>query len=176
MGVSRGSGPPGNGRPGPVFDTAMRRLVEADPARACRLIGVPVLRVIRTQGGNRTRELMEFAQVLATIRLDTPTIEEIVKEAGMTVESIAGLFRETEFGQLLVNEGRTEGRNEGRTEGRTEGREALLTALLRDRFGDQPGLAAAAHRLAGWPDAAVALHAVTAAADLDDLPAEPPTT
>lgn len=127
------------------------------------------LRLIHERGGQRSRELLEFAAVLATIRLDRHTINKIVKEIGMTVESIAAEFYDTEFGQELVRMGRVEGRNEARVEARVE----MLTALLTERFGDHPDLPATARRLADWPGGA-AVHAVTSATTWEDIPAEPP--
>jgi hypothetical protein len=138
------------------------------------------VRVIREQGGSRVQELMQFADRLATITLDRSTIEAIVKEAGMSLESLESIERDfgpTEYVRGLRreahSEGRSEGRDEGRNEGRNEGREQarveLLTALLRERFGDRADVSALARRLAGWPEVATAVHAVSAASSLDDL-------
>ncbi len=122
---------------------------------------------IRDQGGARAAELLECATVLATIRLAATTIESIVEEVGMTVESIAEFYRQTRFGQALVHEGREQGREQGL--------EQIMEALLTERFGTQPGLPEAARRLAAWPDYHLAVRAVLAADNLADLPDQPPT-
>jgi hypothetical protein len=48
--------------------------------------------------------------------------------------------------------------------------------LQRERFGVHPELPAIARRLAGWPQAQAAIHVVTTATSLDDLPDAPPPT
>jgi hypothetical protein len=134
--------------------------------------------LIRSHGGPRLPENLEFAGLLASIRLDPTTIERIIEEAGMTAESIAEFFRPTKTAQLLLNEGREEGREEGLTAGREEGltagRTGVLAYLLRDRFGDHPDLTAVAHQLATWPDASTAVRAITDASSFADVLATPP--
>jgi hypothetical protein len=129
------------------------------------------LRVACERGGARAGRLIQFATTLATITMDPSIIWKFVGEVGMSVESIADLFvadlfRDTKFGQALIQQGLDTGREEGR--------EHLLVALLRDRFGPHPDLPAVAQRLASWPDAA-SIQAITAAASLDELArAQPP--
>jgi hypothetical protein len=85
------------------------------------------------------------------------------------------LFAVTKFGEALIQQGLEQGREQGREQGLEQGREQFLIALLRDRFGSHPGIPAVSQRLAGWPSAA-SVHAITAAATLDDLlNARPPT-
>jgi hypothetical protein len=148
-------------------------------------------RLIRRHGGPEAGELLEFASRLAIITLDRPIIEGIIKEAGMSLEAIEELFGETVYGNALrkrlreegIEEGREEGRAAGREEGRAAGREEgltqarveFLTALLKERFGDDPVLTAVANRLASWPDAATAVHAIGIAATLDALTATDPS-
>jgi len=116
------------------------------------------LRLIGEQGGTRTSELLEFAATLAVIRLKAPTIEQIIKEVAVTITSVAEFYRDTEFGRKLRHEGREEGRHE------------MLTDLLRERFGEHPGIPDAARRLAGWPSP-TALHAIIVAESFEALPA-----
>jgi hypothetical protein len=120
------------------------------------------VRLIRHHGGPRLPENLEFAGLLASIRLDPTTIERIIEEAGMTAESIAEFFRPTKTAQLLLNEGREEGRT------------GVLVYLLRDRFGDHPDLTAVAHQLATWPDASTAVRAITDATTFADVLGTPP--
>jgi len=135
------------------------------PARAGAFAAA--LRLIRAQGGDRADELLEFAAVLGTIRLDRPTMERIAKEVPMTAESIAEFWRDGEIGQILIQQGRQEGRQEGRAE--------LLMTLLRASFGDQPDLPEIAQRLAGWPSTEAAVRAITAATRPQDIPQAPAT-
>ena len=81
----------------------------------------------------------------------------------MTDEKIMALTRETAIGQALKDEGREEERR------------SLLASLISDRFGDHPGIADAARRLAAWPDRHAALRAITNATTFDDLLDPPPT-
>lgn len=127
------------------------------------------LRLIHQAGGVRTEDLLDFTCVLATIILDRDAVQRILKEVGMTMESIAEFYRDTDLGHVLQDVGRKEGRKEGRQ----EGREAALVEAITDRFGPDPGVPVIAHRLAGW--SVGAFHAVIAAASLADLAvAEPP--
>ncbi|WP_143448273.1 hypothetical protein [Kineosporia sp. A_224] len=116
------------------------------------------LHVIGTEGGDRVAELLESAATLATIRLDAPILDKIRREVGMTVESVAEFYAQTDSGKFLVERGREEGREEGR--------EATLAELLRERFGADERIPALAQRLAHRP---AALRAVLEAASLDDL-------
>jgi hypothetical protein len=110
------------------------------------------LRIIAEDGGTRAPELLEFATRLATIRLDRPTIKQIVQEATVTVESLADLFRDTPLGREI----------------RAEGRAALLLSLLEAKFGQDGRLPAIANRLSELTDGETA-RAVTDAASIDDL-------
>jgi hypothetical protein len=132
------------------------------------------IRVIQKEGGSRTEDLLDFASCLAMITLDGRLVDRIVEEVGMTVESVTEFYRDTILGHALQDLGRQEGRQEGRAEGIEQGRERLLADLLEDRFGPDPAVGSIAHRLAGWPGAAVA-HAINTATSLEDLTrAEPP--
>ena len=79
------------------------------------------------------------------------------------MESIADFYSETEVGRELLNRGLEQG---------LERSTRLLTALLRDRFGDQPEIAEITERLVHWPDPADAVHAITRAQSLAALLAE----
>ncbi len=118
------------------------------------------LRLIAEHAGDRTSELLETASVLATIRLRAPTIQKIRTEAGMTVESIADFYAQTEGGQFLIDKGREQGREQAREE--------AVAVLLRERFGDDPRIPGVARRLAAG-DLATAYRSVLAAGALDDL-------
>lgn len=123
------------------------------------------LRVIAESGGDRTVELVGHASVLATVTLPVPTIKRIAKEVGMTVESIAAIYRDTPWGEYAFAQGVVE----GRVEGRVEARVAMLGAILRSRFGDHPGVDEAARRLAASDDEQAAVAAALAAARPEDL-------
>jgi hypothetical protein len=116
--------------------------------------------VIQSAPGPQQGQLLEAAAVLATIRLDGPTIDQIRRESGMSVESIADFYSETEVGRELLNRGLEQG---------LERSSQLLTALLGEKFGEQPELAAVAERLVHWPDPAAAVHAITRAESLAEL-------
>ncbi len=131
------------------------------------------LSVIRTgtTPGPQQDALLEATAVLATIRLDGPTIDRVRRETGMTVESIADFYSETEVGQELMSRGNQQGIEQGIEQGVLE----TLTRLLRARFGDQAGLEAVAARLARWQDQDAAVTAVTRAAELGSIPADQPS-
>jgi hypothetical protein len=99
------------------------------------------------------RPVLAPVAVLAKGDVDRSTIDRIRKESGMTVESIAAFFSETEVGQEI-----------GR-----RGAERTLVALLRSRFGDHPRLPAIAGRLARLTDQADAIEAITRAQSPDEL-------
>jgi hypothetical protein len=93
----------------------------------------------------------------------------------MSVDSVADLFRDTKFGQALVEQGLEQGREEGLEQGLEQGAVRLLTALLHDRFGFHSAIPVLARRLNRWPDSLAAVHAITSATSLDDLlNAQPP--
>lgn len=156
-------------------------LRECDPAPLLRVPGLAPLAVLAagdrqararslvaavnaiqagTESGLAQAQLLEAAAVLATIRLDGLTIDQIRRESGLSVESIADFYSETEVGRELVNRGREQG---------LERSGQMLTTLLLDRFGDQPEIPEIVARLARWPDAAAAVHAVTRAQALTEL-------
>jgi hypothetical protein len=116
--------------------------------------------VIQAQPGPRQAQLLEAAAVLATIRLDGPTIDLIRRESGMSVESIADFYSETEVGRELLNRGIEQG---------LERSGQLLAALLRERFGEQPEIAEVTQRLVHWPDPAAAIQAVNRAGSVSEL-------
>ncbi|WP_088281346.1 hypothetical protein [Kineosporia sp. A_224] len=119
------------------------------------------LRTIRDGGGDRTVELLDAAAVLATIRLHPVTIEKIRREAGMTVESIADFYEQTDFGRLI--------QDRAREQGIEQGIEQALTVALVERFGIRPETAGVAHRLAAGTDLATAMHTVMTAQAFEDL-------
>jgi hypothetical protein len=127
------------------------------------------VRLIRDSAGPRARELLEVATTLATIRLSPSTIGRIRQEAGMTVESIADFYEETDFGQEIRQRGRQAGRQEGRQEGREEGREEGLAVMLRERFGDHPDVPRLTAALAARPDLAAVYRQILAAATIEEL-------
>jgi hypothetical protein len=105
--------------------------------------------------------LRQAALDLATITLDRSTIDRIRKESGMTVESIADFYSETEVGQEL-------GRR-GIEQGIEQGIERTLAALLRSRFGNHGQVRAIAGQLARLPDQALAIDMIVRAQSLEDL-------
>ena len=125
------------------------------------------LRLVAGEAGAHAKVLVEAASVLATIRLDRPMIEKIREEAGMTVESVADFWAETEFGRVLQQRAREEGLERGRLQ--------ALAALLRVRFGDGPDVEEAAGRLAPAPDFDTVVRDVSTAGSLDELLARYPS-
>ncbi len=122
--------------------------------------------------GPQQDALLEATAVLATIRLDVHTIDRIRRETGMTVESIADFYSATEVGRELLNRGNRRGIEQGLEQGLEQGVVATLTRLLRAKFGDQPGIEAAATRLAHWSDQDAVILAITRADDLSAIPAD----
>jgi hypothetical protein len=98
---------------------------------------------------------------VATIVLDRSTIDLIVKETGMSIETVAEFYSGTEVGQEI--------RKQGREEGREEGTARTLAALLRARFGEQPQIPKIAEHLAHGSDDDASIRIVTEARTLDDL-------
>jgi hypothetical protein len=123
------------------------------------------LALIETLPPTRTVALREAATVLATIRLDPHTIDQIGKESGMTVETIADFYSETAAGRELINRGVGQGLEQGIQQGLVE----TLGAFIRDRFGDLPGVPEVARRLAHSGDLPAAVHAINHAATFEDL-------
>jgi hypothetical protein len=121
--------------------------------------------LIREHAGPDTAGLLEFAGLMAAITLDSSIVRQIVEEAAMTREE-ANLTLERlteEFGETaLVRSAREESHTSARTE--------VLAAMLRERFGDEPDVAAVAERLASWADTAAAVHAISTAETLDKIP------
>lgn len=128
--------------------------------RARSLVAAVSVIQAQTEAGPQQAQLLEAAAVLATIRLDGHTIDQIRRESGLSVESIADFYSETEVGRELVNRGIEQG---------LERSGQMLATLLRDRFGDRPEIPEIVGRLARWPDPASAVHAVTRARSLSDL-------
>jgi hypothetical protein len=140
-------------------------LAEGDrQARARSLVAAVNAIQTGTESGPGQAQLLEAAAVLATIRLDGLTIDQIRRESGLSVESIADFYSETEVGRELVNRGIEQG-----IEREIDRSRQMLATLLRDRFGDQPEIAPIVERLVRWPDPAAAVHAVTRAICLDEL-------
>ncbi len=106
----------------------------------------------------RRARLLHAISHLATVHLDPATVGQIIKkETGMTVESVAQFYMETDFGQLIQKRGADE-------------RAArLLTAQLRARFGDDSRIPAIAERLAQGTDDETIERLITEASSLDDL-------
>jgi hypothetical protein len=142
-------------------------LAEGDrQARARSLVAAVNVIQTGTESGPAQAQLLEAAAVLATIRLDGLTIDQIRRESGLSVESIADFYSETEVGRELVNRGIAQG---------IERSSQMLAALLIDRFGDQPEIEQIVGQLVRWPDPAAAVHAVTRAQTLAELlTASPP--
>jgi hypothetical protein len=136
-------------------------LAEGDRQTRARSL-VAAVNVIQTgtESGPAQAQLLEAAAVLATIRLDGLTIDQIRRESGLSVESIADFYSETEVGRELVNRGIAQG---------IERSSQMLAALLVDRFGDQPEIEQIVGLLVRWPDPAAAVHAVTRAQTLAEL-------
>jgi hypothetical protein len=137
------------------------------PTRARLLVSAVNVIQAQTESGPQQAQLLEAAAVLATIRLDGLTIDQIRRESGLSVESIADFYSETEVGRELVNRGIEQG---------IERSGQMLATLLRDRFGERPEIAEIVNRLARWPDPASAVHAVTRAGSLLELLAQDPPT
>jgi len=137
-------------------------LARGDQATRARSLASAV-NLIQSQPGPQQSQLLEAAAVLATIRLDGPTIDVIRRESGMSVESIADFYSETEVGRELLNRGLEQG---------LELSAQMIAALLRDRFGDQPQIAEITDRLVHGPDPASAARAITRAETLSELLAE----
>jgi hypothetical protein len=129
-------------------------------ARARSLVAAVNVIQSGTESGPGQAQLLEAAAVLATIRLDGLTIDEIRRESGLSVESIADFYSETEVGRELVNRGIEQG---------LERSGQMLATLLFDRFGEQPEIPQIVARLVRWPDPADAVHAVTRVRNLHEL-------
>jgi hypothetical protein len=130
-------------------------------AKACE----EAIRVIHKTGGERTEELLDFTNVLATITLDRQSMHKVLEEVGMTIETIMDFYQDSILGQGFEAKGREQGLEQGR--------EQALIELITERFGSTPAAAETAHRLASWPSGAV--HAVISADSLDELVGlEPP--
>jgi hypothetical protein len=112
---------------------------------------------VRKDGGERAERLLEFITELAPIASDPHIVERALKEAEMTIQSIAAFYRNTEFGQEI------------RAEGRQEGRQESLAIVLRSRFGEHPAVPVVIDRLVLWVDHVAALNAASTAASLDEL-------
>jgi hypothetical protein len=123
------------------------------------------VKAVQKYGGERADRLLEFITELAPIASHPSIVERAIKEAEMTIQSIAAFYRNTEFGQEI----RAEGREEGREEGRQEGRHESLTIVLQSRFGRHPAIPVVADRLVVWADHVAALNAASTAASLDEL-------
>jgi len=89
----------------------------------------------------------------------------------MSLESLEII--EQQFGPTAYVRGL---KREFREEGLLEARLEFITALLRERFGDHTKLPELAAQLADWTDAATAVHAISIASTLDDVPTTPPAT
>jgi hypothetical protein len=142
-------------------------LAEGDRLTRARSL-VAAVNVIQagTEIGPAQAQLLEAAAVLATIRLDGLTIDQIRRESGLSVESIADFYSETEVGRELVNRGIEQGIERSS--------HTLLTVLLTDRFGARDDLPQIVERLVAGSDLTAAVHAVMQASSLDDLAADAP--
>ena len=135
---------------------ALSSLAQGDTATRAEGLADAYAR-IQTLPETEIAALLEAADVLATIRLDPNTIEQIRKELGMSVKAVADFYSQTEAGRELMHRAEANGQAQ------------MLEALLRDRFGDQPGIATTAGHLAETGDLAAAAHLVTHAQTFDDL-------
>jgi hypothetical protein len=131
-------------------------LAQGDTHARGRALADAIQRV-RDLPEERQERLTNAMLVVATIALDRSTIDLIVKESGMTIETVAEFYSGTEVGQELRNQGREEGA--ART----------LAALLRARFGDHPQVRDIAEHLAHALDDDASIRIVTEAHTLDDL-------
>jgi hypothetical protein len=107
--------------------------------------------------------LMESLTTLATLRLDPPTVDQVMEEArednNMTVESVAEFYSHTTMGHEI------------RRKGQEQGSARVLTALMQSRFGDHDQIPIIAQHLAQSSDEETSVRAVTEANSLDDLTA-----
>jgi predicted transposase YdaD len=139
-------------------------LAQGDTHARGRALADAIQRV-RDLPEERQERLTNAMLAVATIALDRSTIDLIVKESGMTIETVAEFYSGTEVGQELRNQGRVE----GRVEGREEGAARTLAALLRARFGDHAQVRTIAEHLAHTLDDDASIRIVTEAHTLDDL-------
>ena len=114
------------------------------------------LRSIQKEDPPCWRDLLDYATTLARITLDEATVEKVAEEFVMS--------------DVMVQEfaGKIWGRALERASIRKE-YERALGLMLKDRFGDRPGMLDVASRLARWPDEAAAVHAISSAASVDEL-------
>lgn len=113
-------------------------------------------------------DILNFVETVLVYKLPHLTREEIKSMLGLDTE-----LKQTRFYQEIAQEERQEGRNEGRQEGRKEESIALLTRLLRRKFGLQPKVETALQQLPNielekLEDLAVALLDFTEIKDLED--------
>ncbi|MGQ0575021.1 MAG: hypothetical protein ACT4RN_12575 [Pseudonocardia sp.] len=129
---------------------AVAALAWGDQDQRMRVL-VAAAGLISAADPDRARSLLDAAATLGSIVLPRRTIDIALRGADMPI-----VIRDTPLGRELVEEGRQEGRHEGLQEGLQEGeRQAVLRltrVLLRQRFGDDPRIDGAAHRLAELPD------------------------
>jgi AcrR family transcriptional regulator len=107
----------------------------------------------------RRARLANAMAVLATKVLSTSTIDRITKESGMTIESVAQFYEQTEVGQEI------------RRHGLEQGTARTLTAMLRGRFGEHDHISTIAQNLARYSDDDRSIRLITEATTLDDLAA-----
>jgi hypothetical protein len=116
---------------------------------------------IQKENPPRLDNLLDYAATLARITLDKAKVRKITDEVVMSdvmVQEFAGeIFSETEWGRALERKGVR------------AGHERTLGLVLKDRFGDRPGLLDVASRLSRWPDDAAAVHAIFSAGSLEEL-------
>ncbi|MGH3929835.1 MAG: hypothetical protein ACRDTF_07645 [Pseudonocardiaceae bacterium] len=138
---------------------ALAALARGTPTQRGTVLAAAAERITAEVDPERREVLIAAAATLASIVLPGHTIVTALKEVTMPVP-----VRDTPLGRELYEEGRHEGRQEG-------DRQAVLRLtglMLRQRFGDHPGIEAIARQLAALPDEE-RLTRLTSATSLDDL-------
>ena len=130
----------------------VRECYPKDPiAQYLLVLGVAVARISAGAEADRAQALLGAAATLASVVLPRRIIGDVLKEAAVPV-----LVRDTSLGREIYDEGRQEGKR------------AVLGALLRQRFGDDPRIDDVVERLSGLPDED-GLARLAAAGGLDEL-------
>jgi hypothetical protein len=146
---------------------ALAELAQGDQETRARS-ALRAIKLIRTLPPHRQAKIFEGMINLAVLVLQPSIIDRIRKEIGMTVESVAAFYNQTEVGQELVRQGLEKGREEGH--------EDTYRVLLRARFGDDPQIPLIAKRLARFSDAEAVINALDRAEALDRLTQWTPPT
>jgi DNA-binding transcriptional regulator YiaG len=113
---------------------------------------IAALKAIQTLPEERHQGLREAMLALATITLAPSTIDLIRKETGMSIQSLAAFYRQTDVGQEILEQGSAK----------------TLAAMIRRRFGDDDRIATIAGLLAQISEDA-SVRIVDEATSLNDL-------